>query len=134
MSADFYAYRGGKKLGPDESVYDFTVQGRQRIDMPVQDIVERLILAFCNEAALCLEENILRNPRDGDVGGVSGIGFPSNLGGPFFYMDARGIKDVVKALNRLEDKFGARFTPPQMLEDMAKRGKNVFLKRRSDEI
>ncbi len=122
----FYAYRGGKKLGPDESVYDFTVQGRQRIDMPVQDIVERLILAFCNEAALCLEENILRNPRDGDVGGVSGIGFPSNLGGPFFYMDARGIKDVVKALNRLEDKFGARFTPPQMLEDMAKRGKTFF--------
>jgi len=122
----FYAYRGGKKLGPDESVYDFTIPGPQRLDMPAQDIVERLILAFCNEAALCLEENILRNPRDGDVGGVFGIGFPSNLGGPFFYMDARGIEDVVSALNRLEDQFGSRFTPPQLLKDMAKQNKTFF--------
>jgi 3-hydroxyacyl-CoA dehydrogenase/enoyl-CoA hydratase/3-hydroxybutyryl-CoA epimerase len=122
----FYAYRGGKKLGPDESVYDFTLQGRERIDMPAQNIVERLILAFCNEAALCLEENILRNPRDGDVGGVFGIGFPSNLGGPFFYMDARGVEDVVSALNRLEDQFGSRFTPPQLLKDMAKQNKTFF--------
>jgi 3-hydroxyacyl-CoA dehydrogenase/enoyl-CoA hydratase/3-hydroxybutyryl-CoA epimerase len=122
----FYEYRGGEKLGPDPSAYDFTLPGRQRSDMPREDIVERLFLAFCNEAALCLEENILRNPRDGDVGGIFGIGFPANLGGPFFFMDTRGIKDVVSSLDRLEDKFGSRFSAPQLLKDMAKQGKRFY--------
>jgi 3-hydroxyacyl-CoA dehydrogenase/enoyl-CoA hydratase/3-hydroxybutyryl-CoA epimerase len=122
----FYAYRDGKKLGPDPSAYDFTVPGRERIDMPRDEIVDRLLLAFCNEAALCLEENILRTPRDGDVGGIYGIGFPPNLGGPFFYMDSRGIAEVVDALSKREDQFGSRFSPPQLLKDMAKGGKKFF--------
>jgi len=122
----FYEYRNGKKVGPDPTAYDFTVPGRERIDMSREEIVERLVLAFCNEAALCLEENILRSPRDGDVGGIFGIGFPANLGGPFFYMDSRGIEDVVGALSKLEDKFGSRFSPPQLLKDMAKGGKTFF--------
>jgi 3-hydroxyacyl-CoA dehydrogenase/enoyl-CoA hydratase/3-hydroxybutyryl-CoA epimerase len=122
----FYEYRNGKKLGPDPSAYDFTAPGRERIDMSRKEIVERLVLAFCNESALCLEENILRSPRDGDVGGIYGIGFPANLGGPFFYMDSRGIKAVVGALSKLEEKFGSRFSPPQLLKDMVKGGKTFF--------
>jgi 3-hydroxyacyl-CoA dehydrogenase/enoyl-CoA hydratase/3-hydroxybutyryl-CoA epimerase len=122
----FYEYRNGKKAGPDPSAYDFTVPGRERIDLACEDIVERLVLAFCNEAALCLEENVLRSPRDGDIGGIYGIGFPPNLGGPFFYMDSRGIDNVVSALGKQEDKFGARFAPPQLLKDMAKQGKTFF--------
>jgi 3-hydroxyacyl-CoA dehydrogenase/enoyl-CoA hydratase/3-hydroxybutyryl-CoA epimerase len=122
----FYEYRGGQKLGPDPSAYDFTIPGRQRSEMRREDIVERLLLSFCNEAALCLEENILRNPRDGDVGGIFGIGFPANLGGPFFYIDMRGIKDVVSSLDKLEDKFGSRFSAPQLLKDMAKQGKKFY--------
>jgi len=122
----FYEYRSGKKLGPDPTAYDFTAAGRQRVDMPLEDIAERLLLAFCNESALCLEENILRSPRDGDVGGVYGIGFPPNLGGPFFYMDVRGLQDAVDALTRLEDRFGSRFSPCQLLRDMAGKGKKFF--------
>jgi len=122
----FYEYRNGKKLGPDPSAYDFTAAGRQRIDMSREEIVERLLLAFCNEAAVCLEENILRSPRDGDVGGILGIGFPPNLGGPFFYMDHRGIADVVQSLEGLEEKFGSRFSAPQVLRDMAKEGRLFY--------
>ena len=122
----FYEYRNGKKLGPDPSAYDFTAAGRQRIAMSREEIVERLLLAFCNEAAVCLEENILRSPRDGDVGGILGIGFPPNLGGPFFYMDHRGIADVVQSLKGLEEKFGSRFSAPQLLRDMAKEGQLFY--------
>jgi 3-hydroxyacyl-CoA dehydrogenase / enoyl-CoA hydratase / 3-hydroxybutyryl-CoA epimerase len=122
----FYEYRNGKKLGPDPTAYDFTSVGRERIVMPIEEIAERLILAFCNESALCLEENILRNARDGDVGGVYGIGFPPNLGGPFFYMDTLGSANVVDALKKLEDAFGARFSPCQMLKDMAGANKKFF--------
>jgi 3-hydroxyacyl-CoA dehydrogenase / enoyl-CoA hydratase / 3-hydroxybutyryl-CoA epimerase len=122
----FYEYRNGKKLGPDPTAYDFTSVGRERIDMPIEEIAERLILAFCNESALCLEENILRNARDGDVGGVYGIGFPPNLGGPFCYMDTLGSANVVDALKKLEDAFGGRFSPCQMLKDMAGANKKFF--------
>jgi 3-hydroxyacyl-CoA dehydrogenase/enoyl-CoA hydratase/3-hydroxybutyryl-CoA epimerase len=122
----FYQYRGGKKYEPDPTVYDFTAAGRQRIDLSGEKIAERLLLAFCNEAALCLQEDILRSPRDGDVGGVLGIGFPPNLGGPFFYMDQRGLTDVVRSLEGLEETFGARFTPPQLLKDKADKGQPFF--------
>ena len=122
----FYQYRGGKKYEPDPTVYDFTAAGRQRIDLPHEKIAERLLLAFCNEAALCLQEDILRSPRDGDVGGVLGIGFPPNLGGPFFYMDQRGLTDVLRSLEGLEETFGARFTPPQLLKDRAGKGQPFF--------
>lgn len=122
----FYQYRGGKKYEPEPSVYDFTAAGRQRIDMSREKIAARLLLAFCNEAALCLEENILRSPRDGDAGGVLGIGFPANFGGPFFYMDQRGITDVVRSLEGLQETFGSRFTPPQLLKDMADKGQTFF--------
>jgi 3-hydroxyacyl-CoA dehydrogenase/enoyl-CoA hydratase/3-hydroxybutyryl-CoA epimerase len=122
----FYEYRDGKKFGPDRSAYDFTATGRERHDTAPQTIAERLLLAFCNETALCLEENILRSPRDGDVGGVFGLGFPSNLGGPFFYMDTRGIIDVVNSLDQLAAQFGARFAPAQCLKDMVKAGKTYY--------
>ena len=85
-----------------------------------------MLLAFCNETALVLEENVLRNPRDGDVGGIMGIGFPPQLGGPFFYMDTLGIENVVASLGKLEERFGTRFTAPQTLKDMAKQGKKFF--------
>ena len=122
----FYEYRGGKKLGPDPSAYDFTASGRQRIDLSLDEIADRLLLAFCSEAARCLEENIVRSPRDGDVGGVLGIGFPPNLGGPFFYMDTRGISNTLRALDNLEDKFGSRFSAPQLLKDMEQQKKRFF--------
>jgi len=122
----FYEYKGGKKLGPDPTAYDFTEAGRTRTAATPEEIADRLLLAFCLESTLCLEENVLRNPRDGDVGGVMGIGFPANLGGPFHYMDARGIRNVVDSLGRLEERFGARFAIPQSLKDMASAGKKFF--------
>ncbi|MCP4153570.1 MAG: fatty acid oxidation complex subunit alpha FadJ, partial [bacterium] len=122
----FYEYRNGKKLGPDKSAYNFTTAGGHRTAMSSDEIVERLLLAFCNETALCLEENILRNPRDGDVGGIMGIGFPSNLGGPFFYMDQRGIGNVVEGLERLKEKFGIRFAPCKLLKDKAENQESFF--------
>jgi len=118
----FYTYDGGKKR-VDESVYALLPGGASRRRLPRQEIQERLVSAFLNEATACLEEGILRSPRDGDVGAIFGLGFPPFLGGPFRYMDRLGETAVVKTLEALESRHGARFRPAAVLTDMAREGR-----------
>ena len=73
-----------------------------------------------NEAARCLEEGILRSPRDGDVGAVFGIGFPPFRGGPFRYVDALGAARVVDDLDQLNERFPGRFAPATVLMEHAR--------------
>jgi len=79
-------------------------------------------MAFLNEAALCLEEGILRSARDGDIGAVFGLGYPPFRGGPFWTIDTMGAGVVVNKLEGLAAKHGKRFIPAQILRDHAKSG------------
>ena len=72
-----------------------------------------------NEAARCLDEQIIRSARDGDIGAVFGIGFPPFLGGPFRYADSLGIASVVDKLQQYQQRLGERFAPAQSLLRMA---------------
>jgi 3-hydroxyacyl-CoA dehydrogenase/enoyl-CoA hydratase/3-hydroxybutyryl-CoA epimerase len=79
-----------------------------------------------NEAVRCLEEGVLRSPRDGDVGAVFGIGFPPFRGGPFRYVDSVGAAEVVEGLYLLNDRFRGRFTPAELLVQMARSGERFY--------
>ena len=124
----FYLYDDeGKKGGVDASVYELIPGGAQdRREGPFEEIQQRTVLAMLNEAARCLEDGIIRSPRDGDVGAVFGIGFPPFRGGPFRYMDTLGVADVVRQLEALEARFGTRYTPADILVSMARRNERFY--------
>ena len=123
----FYLYdEKGKKGKVDESVYDLLPSGRQRSAIEEEEIVRRAVLAMVNEAARTLEDGIIRSPRDGDIGAVFGIGFPPFRGGPFRYMDSRGIDSIVRDLEELNDRFPPRFQPAEILVEMARRKERFY--------
>jgi len=120
----FYTYAGKKK--PDHSVYALLGGGVGRQHFDPRVIQERLVFAFLNEAVLCLEEGILRSPRDGDVGAIFGLGFPPFLGGPFRYLGHLGSRFVLEVLEGLHKRYGERFHPAPLLTDLEKQGKDFY--------
>jgi len=123
----FYAYDElGKREGVDESVYQLFAGGAKRREVPKEEIQARLSLAMINEAARCLEEGIVRNARDGDIGAVFGIGFPPFRGGPFRHADTVGVAEVVRQLEALDVQHHGRFTPAAVLKRMAADGKTFY--------
>jgi 3-hydroxyacyl-CoA dehydrogenase/enoyl-CoA hydratase/3-hydroxybutyryl-CoA epimerase len=119
----FYLYdEDGKKGGVDESVYELLPTGSHRTELSKEEIQRRCALAMINEAVRCLEESIVRQPRDGDIGAVFGIGFPPFRGGPYRYVDAVGAAEVVKQLEALNAKHPGRFAPCALLVTMAREG------------
>jgi 3-hydroxyacyl-CoA dehydrogenase/enoyl-CoA hydratase/3-hydroxybutyryl-CoA epimerase len=119
----FYRYDDkGKRDGVDEALYALTPSGpsRHAVDMTV--VQQRTVLPLLNEAVRCLEEGVIRSPRDGDIGAVFGIGFPPFLGGPFRYIDQLGAAKLVAQLETLDAQHPGRYSPTPLLRDMANRG------------
>lgn len=124
----FYLYQQGKRQGVDPSVYSLFGQDAKAIKaaktspVPTGTIIDRIVLQMVNEAAHCLEQNILRSCRDGDIGALFGLGFPPFLGGPFAYVDKIGAAEVVAKLTALQERYGPRFAPAPILKKFAQEG------------
>ena len=115
----FYRYSGGKKESPDPAATDL-FGGRHRGPAPSPDAVrDRLVFALLNEAAMALEEGVVRSARDGDIAAIFGFGFPPFRGGPLRYADDLGAARVVETLDRLKKEHGNRFEAAPSLRRMA---------------
>ncbi len=120
-----YRYEGGKRQGPDNSVYALAgVTKQPNIDEPW--VEHRLLYAMLNEAALAAADGVIRSPRDGDIGAIFGIGFPPFRGGPLRMIDSLGAAQVVRRLRELGDAHGARFDPAPSLVEMAGSGGRYY--------
>ncbi len=78
------------------------------------------------EAARCVEEGVHHRRREADVGSILGFGFAPFTGGTLSYIDMMGTKNFVALCDKLEAKYGARFTPPKLLREMAAKGETFY--------
>ena len=111
----FYTYKGKKKtISPEVQAYvkEFATKDLKLSEKEIQD---RIVSRFVNEAAMCLQDDIIANPVVGDIGLVFGTGFAPFRGGPFRYLDQVGVTQYVDMMNGFAEKYGPHFEPCQLL-------------------
>lgn len=116
----FYDYpsHGSKTLWPGLAVFQKTKLDPDLID--IAEFKQRFLATQALEAARAIEEGVVTDPREADVGSIIGFGFAPFTGGVLSYIDGLGAANFVVLCDRLRQKYGPRFTPPQILIDMAK--------------
>ena len=123
--AGFYDYDAeGKRLGlwpglaaafpPESSQPDLT------------EVQQRLILVQALEGVRALEQGVLEDIREGDVGAILGWGFAPWSGGPFGWLDIMGAARVVRLADDLAPRLGARFAAPDLLRRMAEKVESFY--------
>ncbi len=123
----FYDYpeTGPKRLWP--GLKDIAPPSTHSSDPAlVEELKTRLLYRQAVEAARCVEEGVVTDPRDADVGAILGWGFAPWTGGPLSLIDTVGAAAFVATCERLAAAYGPRFAPPKLLRDMAARGGRFY--------
>jgi 3-hydroxyacyl-CoA dehydrogenase/alkylation response protein AidB-like acyl-CoA dehydrogenase/enoyl-CoA hydratase/carnithine racemase len=118
----FYIHAKGRKPQPNHDL-PITPQPAPHDSKLLQ---ERMVLLMVNEAARCLEEQVVTDPADVDFAMIMGTGFAPFRGGPLRYADSVGIAKLVVAMDRLVAGGAAHFAPCALLRGMAASGKGFY--------
>jgi 3-hydroxyacyl-CoA dehydrogenase/enoyl-CoA hydratase/3-hydroxybutyryl-CoA epimerase len=94
--------------------------------LDVEELKQRFLVVQAVEAARTVEDHVIVDPREADVGSILGFGFAPFTGGTLSYIDFMGTKKFVELCDKLEAKYGSRFTPPKLLEEMAAKGETFY--------
>ncbi|MBU2962442.1 enoyl-CoA hydratase/isomerase family protein [Citreicella sp. C3M06] len=86
------------------------------------DVQQRLLFVQALEAVRALEDGVLSDIREGDVGAILGWGFAPWSGGPFGWLDMLGTPYAAERSEALAQAHGARFACPDLLREMAEDG------------
>lgn len=123
--AGFYDYDdAGKRQG---FWFGLATEWPEAPDQPdLTEIQHRLMFAQSLEAVRALQDGVLEDIREGDVGAILGWGFAPWSGGPFSWLDMLGAPRAVEIADSLSAKFGPRFAAPQLLKDMAAKGDSFY--------
>jgi 3-hydroxyacyl-CoA dehydrogenase / enoyl-CoA hydratase / 3-hydroxybutyryl-CoA epimerase len=107
-SAGFYAYSDkGERRGPLGGAGARLCRS-DKMQPELTDVQHRLLIAQVLEAVRALEDGVLTDIREGDVGAILGWGFAPWSGGPFSWLDIIGADP---ARSRFADGLTARFGP-----------------------
>lgn len=119
-----YASEGSKSFWP--RLREFAAGGRST-DMSIADARDRLLAAQALETVRCLEEGVIADPSQCDVGAILGWGFAPWTGGPLSWIDRMGVAPCVARCEWLSRHYGsARLEPPPALRQLAARGTSIY--------
>ncbi|MCP3981651.1 MAG: fatty acid oxidation complex subunit alpha FadJ [bacterium] len=121
----FYRYRDGKRTTPDAEVYGL-LECEPGTEIPPETLQERMVFAMINEAIVCLQDGVVREPRDVDLAMVMGTGFPAFRGGLLRHADSVGIPIVADRLSRLAEAHGERYRPAGSLQQMVREQRRFY--------
>ena len=124
-NAGFYAY---DDTGKRQGLWDGLAARYPRADEQpgLTDVQHRLMFAQTLEAVRALEDGVLEDIREGDVGAILGWGFAPWTGGPFGWLDMLGAARAVEICEDLAERHGARFACPALLRDMAAKDQTFY--------
>ena len=120
--------------------YDYPESGRKRLwdglaeiappraaeQFDAEILKQRLLSIQALETARCVEEGVLTDPREGDVGAILGFGYAPWTGGPLSYIDMVGVDAFVRRCAGFEEQYGARYRPARLLSQMARSGRGFY--------
>ncbi|AYC99544.1 3-hydroxyacyl-CoA dehydrogenase NAD-binding domain-containing protein [Neorhizobium sp. NCHU2750] len=95
-------------------------------EIDVEVLKQRFLVTIALEAARTVEEGIVTDPREADVGSILGFGFAPYTGGTLSYIDGMGVKTFVALAEKLAATYGTHFAPTPLLKDMAAKGETFY--------
>lgn len=122
----FYVHRGETATPDPESVPLLGLPAAAPRASAPDEVADRLVLLLVNEAARCLDEGVVREPFEVDLGSVLGMGFPPYRGGICREADRRGLAAVVRRLEEFAAALGPRFLPAEGLVRRAREGTSFY--------
>jgi 3-hydroxyacyl-CoA dehydrogenase len=126
--AGWYLYDDQRRQLPDPEITALVrtwsgEKGIEQREISAQEIIERCIYALINEAARILEEGFALRAVDIDIIYLHGYGFPAHRGGPMWYADTVGLKNVYDRVCEFERIHGENWRPAPLLKRLAEHGK-----------
>jgi 3-hydroxyacyl-CoA dehydrogenase / enoyl-CoA hydratase / 3-hydroxybutyryl-CoA epimerase len=95
-------------------------------DIDIAMLKRRFLGIQALESARCIEDKVITDVREADVGSILGFGFAPFTGGTISYIDGMGVKTFVQMCNDLAKACGERFKPSKLLIDMANKGETFY--------
>jgi 3-hydroxyacyl-CoA dehydrogenase/enoyl-CoA hydratase/3-hydroxybutyryl-CoA epimerase len=122
----FYDYptNGPKSLWP--GLAKIVGKRLDPVNISVKDLKDRFLFTIALEAGRCMEEGIVTDPREADVGSILGFGYAPYSGGAVSFIDGMGLKTFVARARALATKYGPRFEPDEKLVQMAERNETFY--------
>jgi len=122
----FYDYpqNGPKRLWPGLADLQATKLNPDSLD--IEELKTRLLAIQALESARCVEEGVVTDMREADVGSILGFGYAPFTGGTISYIDGMGSKAFVELCKELAKRYGSRFKPGKLLRDLASTGETFY--------
>jgi len=126
--AGWYKYDDQRRASLDPAVSELIRKwveeaGIAQHQISAAEIADRCLYALVNEGARILEEGIALRASDIDIIYINGYGFPAHRGGPMWYADTVGLKQVYDRISEFHRQHGEIWQPAPLLKQLAEQGK-----------